>query len=132
MLPELIGAIIGLVIGVPVGAVLLMLASKIFKLADTSYLTALKVVGISGVVAAVLSVIGSFLPPALAILLLAVQGIVGIALSIYLIKTFYDEEWKETLLTWLVWMVFSMILYFVIMMIFGALFMALFLGSMAA
>jgi len=132
MIPELIAGVISLVIGAPISAVLLMFATKIFKLADTSFMTALKVAGLTILASVVLSVIGSLLPPALAIVMLAVQGLVGIGLSIYLIKTFYDEEWKETLLTWLVWIVFTMILYFVVLMIFGALFMTLMVGSLAA
>ncbi|MFQ5621738.1 MAG: hypothetical protein ACE5FT_07955 [Candidatus Nanoarchaeia archaeon] len=132
---ELVGGLVTLVIFVPVSALLLMLAAKIFKLHDTSFMTALKVAGILGGARFVLSLLWSLIglgPGAIMILSGLEFVLISIALSIYLIKLFYEEGWKETLLTWLVWFIFNIILGMLIALVVAAVMLAVFAGATIA
>ena len=103
------------------GALLLMLSAKIFKLKDQSYMTALKIVAIIYVIGFVLSLIG-MASLAVATFMTVLNFIVMIALGIYLIKLFYKLDWGKAALTWLVWFIMSLIAGFIIAAIVGAIF----------
>ena len=59
----IITSILALIISVPLSALLLMFSAKIFKLQDTSYKTAIKILVIIGVIGFILdAIIFTFLP----------------------------------------------------------------------
>ena len=103
------------------GALLLMLSAKIFKLKDQSYKTALKVVAILYVIGFVLSLIG-MASLSLMTVMTILNFLVMILLGIYLIKMFYKLDWGKAALTWLVWFIMSLIAGFIIAAIIGAIF----------
>jgi len=107
--------IIALIISVPLSALLLMFSAKIFKLQDTSYKTAIKILAIIGIVGFILdAIIFTFLPTVTIVLSVIQFIILNIILAIILIKQFYYLEWKQTLLVWLVWFLFSLVLMVVV------------------
>jgi len=103
------------------GALLLMLSAKIFKLKDQSYMTALKVTLILYVIGFVLSLIG-MAALSTAIIMAVLNFIVLIVLAMYLIKTFYKLDWGKAALTWLVWFILTLIVGFIIGLIMAAIF----------
>ncbi len=109
------------------GALLLMLSAKIFKLKDQSYKTALKIVAILYVIGFVLSLIG-MASLSLMTVMTILNFLVMILLGIYLIKMFYKLDWGKAALTWLVWFIMSLIAGFIV----GAIVMAIFAGAMIA
>ncbi|MFH1052801.1 MAG: hypothetical protein V1740_00115 [Candidatus Woesearchaeota archaeon] len=127
----IVTSLIMTVVTIFIGALLLMLSAKIFKLKDQSYMTALyitTILGIVGFLIGLLSLLGSSF-----ILIAGVIGfIVGIILGIYLIKIKYDLDWGKAVLVWLVYFVLSLIVGFVIAFILGILFMAIGLGALGA
>ena len=120
--------LISTAVTIPISALLLMLSTKFFKLSDQSYMTALKVALIVGVVSFVLSLIGSF-SLALVVITSALSFIVSILLGIWLIKTNYSLDWQETLLVWVVWFILGLILGFIIALVLGAIFLAVGLSA---
>ena len=117
----LVPQIIITVVMVFLGALLLMLSAKIFKLKDESYITPLKVAVIVYVIGFVLSLIG-MASVSLAIVMSVLNFVVMILLGMYLIKIFYKIEWGKAALTWLVWFIFSLIASFIIGLIIAAIF----------
>ena len=118
----LITSILGLVISIPLSALLLMFSAKIFKLQDTSYKTAIKILAIIGVVGFILdAIIFTFLPTLVTVLGIIQFIILNIILAIIFIKQFYNIEWKQTLLVWLVWFLFGLVLMVVVGIIIGIL-----------
>ena len=125
---SVIALLISTAITIPISALLLMLSTKFFKLSDQSYMTALKVALIVGVVSFVLSLIGSF-SLALVVITSALSFIVSILLGIWLIKTNYSLDWQKTLLVWVVWFILGLILGFIIALVLGAIFLAVGLSA---
>lgn len=118
---------------IPLNALLLMLSTKIFKLADSSYKTAIKIALIVGVIGLVLNFVGTAIGTfGFAITILNWVAI-SILLAAYLVKTNYNIEWGKAWLVWLVWFAFSIVLGIVvgIVMVFviGAIFAAGVLNS---
>tara|TARA_Y100000031_G_scaffold152830_1_gene196807 strand:- start:44 stop:457 length:414 start_codon:yes stop_codon:yes gene_type:complete len=120
--------LISTAVTIPISALLLMLSTKFFKLSDQSYMTALKVALIVGVVSFVLSLIGTF-SLALVVITSALSFIVSILLGIWLIKTNYSLDWQKTLLVWVVWFILGLILGFIIALVLGAIFLAVGLSA---
>ncbi len=124
-------SLIASVIMIPLGGLLLMLSAKIFKLADQSYKSALKVAAIVGVAALVFTFIGSLsasLTFAMGILSFV---LVSVLLALWLIKKTYSLEWGKAILVWLVWFVFSLIATFIIAAVVGVLLVALGLSMLS-
>jgi hypothetical protein len=117
----LVPQIIITVVMVFLGALLLMLSAKIFKLKDESYITPLKVTVIVYVLGFVLSLIG-MASISLAVIMSVLNFVVMILLGMYLIKVFYKIEWGKAALTWLVWFIFSLVASFIIGLIMAAIF----------
>jgi hypothetical protein len=117
----LVPQIIITVVMVFLGALLLMLSAKIFKLKDESYITPLKVTVIVYVLGFVLSLIG-MASVSLAVIMSVLNFVVMILLGMYLIKVFYKIEWGKAALTWLVWFIFSLVASFIIGLIMAAIF----------
>ena len=130
----IITSILALIISVPLSALLLMFSAKIFKLQDTSYKTAIKILAIIGVIGFILdAIIFTFLPTMVIVLAMIQFIILNIILAIIFIKQFYNLEWKQTLLVWLVWFLFSLVLMVVVGIIVGIIGLALgFASAMAA
>lgn len=88
------------VIGIFINALFLMISTKLFKINDTSYKTALIVAAITGVIGIVLS----FVPlPFIGLILMW-------ALALYLVRHFYKLDWGKAALVWLVWFVISLLI----------------------
>ena len=109
------------------GALLLMLSAKIFKLKDQSFKTAIKITLILYVIGLVLGLIGIF-SLSLAVIMSILSFIVVIALGIYLIKTMYKLELGKAALVWLVWFIMSLIVGFIV----GLIMAVIFAGAIAA
>ena len=116
------------VIMVFVGALLLMISAKIFKLKDQSYMTALKIALIIYVINFILGLIG-LAALSVAIVMSVLSFLVLILFGMYLIKTFYKIEWGKAALTWLVWFILSLILGFIVAAIIGIIFAGALLGA---
>lgn len=116
--------VITTVIMVIIGALLLMLSAKIFKLKDQSFKTAIKVVLILYVITFVLGLIG-ILSLRTALIMSVLNFVVLIALGIYLIKKFYLIDWGKSVLVWLVWFILSLIVGFIV----GLILTAIFIGA---
>lgn len=131
----MLSLVIGLVIGVPLSALMLWLSGKIFKQA-ISYGKAILPALIIWAVGAVFSVImlAVYDPTLAGVGILAVLGVVnfiiGLALYLLLPKMMFNLEWGKGVLTGLVWWVFMLIVGLIIGMIVMAL--ALAFGLMAA
>ena len=120
------------VVTIPISALLLMLSTKFFKGSDQSYMTALKTAAVTGIAGLVLSAIG-----ALNLGLALVMGVlnfilVGILLSLWLVKTFYSLDWKTAALVWLVWFVLGLVAGFIIALILGVILVAIGLSALKA
>lgn len=123
---EILIRLIGLVISIPLSALLLMLSTKIFKLKDTSYKTAIKITAIVIVLAFLFNILLLTIFPAItlnmAMFLLArfILGLIfNVILMILLIKSFYEIKLGKTLLVWLVWLAISLILALIMRFIIG-------------
>jgi hypothetical protein len=119
-------------ISIPLSALMLMISTKIFKLRDTSYLTAIKaalVVEIAGLLFVFLGFVPALLLDFRFIFLGAVFMFlkiifVTILLAIFMVKYFYKlKKIDKILLVWLVWIIFKTIVLFItnimLMAIFG-------------
>ncbi|MBW2993561.1 hypothetical protein KY317_03240 [Candidatus Woesearchaeota archaeon] len=110
--------IITTVIMIIVGALLLMVSAKIFKLKDQSFKTALKVVLIIYVINFVLGLIG-IISLGTALIMSVLSFLVLIILGIYLIKKYYNLDLGKAVLVWIVWFILSLIAGFIIGIILG-------------
>ena len=128
---SLIISIVTVLIMIPLNALLLMISTKIFKINDSSYMTALKVAGILGGVSIVLSILGSFLPVIGQIIFWLSMAIVQIVLALWLINKMYSIDWGKTALVWLVWFVLSLIVGFILALIIGVIIVMVGLGALA-
>lgn len=116
---NIIATLVTTIIMIPLNGLLLMLSTKIFKLKDQSYKTALKIALILAIVGFVFSIIGS-LSPALAVIIGILSFIfVSVLLAVWLIKTNYGLDWGKALLVWLVWSVLSIVTVLIIGFIVG-------------
>ena len=116
----LMSSVIGLVISVPLSALILMLSAKIFKLADTSYKTPLIIALILGGVSFVIDIITNTALMNMAGTIGLLQFLlVNVALAIYLIMKKYTIDIKKTLLVWLVWLVLTFVIAIVVGIIIG-------------
>jgi hypothetical protein len=97
------------IVGIVVGALLLWLTAKIFKLSDKSFMTPLIIAAIAGAVGFVLGLIP---------FINRVSWLVVIILAIWLIRSRYGLGWGKSILVWLVYFVLSLVVMFVIGMIF--------------
>ncbi len=111
---------------IPLSALVLMWAAKIFKVQNNNYITALKITGIIGIIGIFLDLIMSSLFTSITTVLAIIETLfLNIILAIVLIKKFYEIETKQTLLVWLVWFILSFILIVIIGTIVGIIVMAL-------
>ena len=123
----LVQSLIGLAITIPLSALVLMISTKIFKLQDTSYVTAIKITAIIGV-------LGFVLDALIANVFMTMAGPLGllefvllnIVLAVILIQKFYKIDLKKTLLVWLVWFLLGLVVLIVVGFIIGII-MALFI-----
>ncbi|MFC1768069.1 hypothetical protein ACFLZ2_05985 [Candidatus Margulisiibacteriota bacterium] len=116
----LLVSFIGLVISIPLSALILMLSAKIFKLADVSFKTPLKIAAILGVSSFVFDALTNTVLASAAGVMGLVQFLaVNVALAVYLIQKLYTLDLKKSLLVWLVWLVLSIILMIIVGVIVG-------------
>lgn len=104
-------------VGIVVGAFLLWLSAKIFKLSDTSFMTPLIIAAIAVAVGVVLNLIP---------FVNYIGWLVVIVLTVWLIKTKYNVDWGKAILVWLVYAVLS----FAVMAIIGLVFLGGMFGMM--
>lgn len=103
------------VIGLILGAFLLWLATKISKPSDATFKTAFLCNAILIVIQFVFGLITTFLGATQLTATMIVTGVsllVQLVASIFLVKSFYKEAWGKTLLTWVLWLVFTLIVGF--------------------
>ncbi|MBS3114887.1 hypothetical protein J4448_07345 [Candidatus Woesearchaeota archaeon] len=111
---ELIQSLIITIITIPLNGLLLMLTTKIFKLADQSYRTAIKLTTILGIIGFLLGILSITIKSLSLVITIAQWLIISILLALWLIKSFYKLDWGKTLLVWLVWFILYIILAFLI------------------
>ncbi len=111
---ELIPSLIITLIIIPLNALLLMLTTKMFKIADSSYKTAIKLTAILGVLGFLIGVLSTFVKSLSFYITIAQWILISILLAVWLIKSFYNLDWGKTLLVWLVWFILYIILAFLI------------------
>ena len=122
-------SLISTVIFIFINALLLMASTKIFKLGDTSYKSALWVTAILGAAGFVVGILVGLLPVIAGIVaMLLTWVVIGILLAMYLIKVKYGVDWGKAALVWLVFFVFEIIAVLIIGAILGAIFLAIGLG----
>ncbi len=128
----LISSIVIAIIMIPLNALLLMISTKIFKIKDSSYKTAIMVTLILGIVSIVLQVIGYFLPAVGKIIFWLSMAIVSIILALWLIKSKYNLDWGKSALVWLVWFVLSIVVGIILAVIVGIIMAMVFIGAIGA
>ena len=121
----IIQSLIITVITIPISGLLLMLTAKIFELADQSYKTAIKITAILGVINLVLGILASSIASLSLALTIAQWVIISILLALWLIKSSYQLDWGKTLLVWLVWFVFYILLFIIIIFVVASIFIGL-------
>ncbi len=129
---ELILSLVMAAVMIPVNGLLLMLSTKIFKLADQSYSTAVKLCFITGVAGFALAALSAFVPARAWIISIASWVIISILLAVWLVKTNYNLDWGKALLVWLVWFVLSIVAAFIIALIVGVVFVAVGLSALSS
>lgn len=100
------------------GALFLLWSTKIFKLKDQTYMTALKINLMLFVAVIILSLIGMF-HLVLGFIMRILTWILLILGAMYLIKRMYKINWGKAALTWLIWVIFSIIAFLIIALIIG-------------
>jgi hypothetical protein len=129
---EIIKLVIISAVTIPLSALILMLATKMFKLKDKSYKTAIKITAITGVTGLILNLIG-LTSTALTVIVSAVSWLgVSLLLAVWLIKSNYKLDWGKSLLVWLVWFLFSLVLGFIITAVIAFVLLAIGIGAAGA
>jgi len=122
--------IVGLIM-IPLSALLLMISTKIFKISDSSYKTAIKVALLVQIASIIFTVIQYFLPAPIDSIVGILQWIlVTILLGLWLVKKSYNLDWGKGALVWLVWAVLSVVLAFVLALIIGIIVGIIFAGAL--
>lgn len=102
----LISVVVGIVL-IFLGALILMFSTKIFKLKDVRYKSALKVTVIIYGISIIYTTIKYFLPKTNLLISLIIGFVyfllVSILLSMFLIRKVYRLKWGKAALVWLVW-----------------------------
>ena len=115
-----------------VNALLLMASTKIFKVEDSSYKSALWVTAILGLAGFIIGIVIGLLPVLAGVIgTILTWVVVGVLLAVYLIKIKYNLDFGKAALVWLVYFVFALIAYFIIAMVLGIIFLAVGLGMAA-
>ena len=124
-----IRGLITIAILIPISTLILMLTTRIFKVANRSFKTAFIVALIPDVVGFVLDALNRiFITTESSSLFNATDWVITIflgILSLFLVKLFYEVKWGKSVLVWLVWLVIMMfigiivnlLLYFVFVLI---------------
>ena len=120
------------IILIPLDALLLMWATKMFKLSDTSYKTAFVVAVIVGGLEFVVSMLGIFVPSVAMALSVLSFIFIGVLLGAWLIKIKYKLEWGKSFLVLLVWIALSIVLALLIGFILGIILVVIGLSAFAS
>jgi len=118
---ELISSIVIALVMIPISALILMIVTKLFKLENSRYGTAIKITAILAAISILFLIVGYFLP-ALSFLPLVSLALVSIVLAIWLIKSFYILSIGKSILIWLIWFIFSFVVNIVVGLIIGLIF----------
>ena len=136
MIFEILGVALMLVVTAAVtsllSALVLMISAKMFKLKDTSYLTALKAALIVEIAGFALFAAAGLTNSALIIILGMILKffLVTVLLAVFMVKLFYGlKKFDKTLLVWLVWVVLKTIVLFIANFLIGTLFIAIGVGA---
>ena len=122
---QFVMVIVNAVIGLFLGAFLLWIATKISKPSDATFKTAFLcnaiLIGIQFVFGLISAFLGATAITAVAIVS-GISFLVQLVASIFLVKSFYKEAWGKTMLTWVLWLVFTLIVGFIVGLIIVAVF----------
>ena len=122
---EILGSFILLVILIPISALMLMISTKIFKIDDSSFKTAILIAAIAGAVSFVIRVLGSLIPVGVGTAIVSVLLIVVVCgVMLYLIKMKYVLDWGKAALVWLIWLVFYLVAALIVSSILAAILLA--------
>ena len=131
---QFVMVIVNAVIGLFLGAFLLWIATKISKPSDATFKTAFLCNAILIAIQFVFGLISAFLGATAITAVAIVSGIsflVQLVASIFLVKSFYKEAWGKTMLTWVLWLVFTLIVGFIVGLIIVAVFAVIGINPMA-
>ncbi len=113
-----------------INALLLMLVTKIFKVQDQSYKSALWVAAIAGAVGLVFNWVIAAIPSSgVAVSSIINFLLIGVLLTLYLIKLKYKLAWGKAALVWLVYFLFALVVGFVIGFVIGLMVVSMGLGT---
>ena len=131
---QFVMVIVNAVIGLFLGAFLLWIATKISKPSDAPFKTAFLcnaiLIGIQFVFGLISAFLGATAITAVAIVS-GISFLVQLVASIFLVKSFYKEAWGKTMLTWVLWLVFTLIVGFIVGLIIVAVFAVIGINPMA-
>ena len=131
---QFVMVIVNAVIGLFLGAFLLWIATKISKPSDATFKTAFLcnaiLIGIQFVFGLISAFLGATAITAVAIVS-GISFLVQLVASIFLVKSFYKEAWGKTMLTWVLWLVFTLIVGFIVGLILVAVFAVFGINPMA-
>ena len=115
---------------IPISALILMFSTKIFKFTDQSYRTAFYIAAITDIVGFILDSINRFLiPKNLFEVFDWLVLFIPLALSVTLIKKFYESEWNKVIPVFLVWLLIDMVVSTVLGFVLAIIFVLVGLGG---
>ena len=97
-----------------------MLTTKVFKLADQSYKTAVKVTSILGMIGFVLVIVAYSFGGIDLFILIVQWAFISTLLALWLIKSFYQLNWGRAFHVWQAWFVLYITLFFIIIFVLGS------------
>ena len=105
----------------PISVGILFVCARLFKLRDSSFMTPLKVVAVAVLFALGVDAVALLLLSSVSLLLAGLASlfmlVVFYVLLLFLIKFFYREGWRNTLLVWLVFSVVDFVVTVVVMFV---------------
>ncbi len=136
MATEILVSLIIRAVIIPISGLLLMLSAKIFKLADQSFKTAIKISLILGLAGFVFDIVAYFMKDIafmISTFIISILSWISISIlaAVLLIKNQYALDWGKSLLVWLVWFAFSLVALFIVSFVIGIILVAIGLTAYA-
>ncbi len=141
-LSQILISLITAIIFIPINALILLAVTKLFKLANSRFLTALKTAAVAGAILfAIQQIIGVFseallMPTAGVGMLLGIGGLVflitiilTVLVNSYAVKVFYKEKTSKAFLVGIAWAIVNLILAMIIGAIMVAIAIAIVIGT---
>lgn len=103
--------LLSIIIGFLFSAAVLFIVTKLLKLGDQTFVTAMKTTGVIAVAGILFNLLANALPEASRKIMGYLSFIlISVSLAIYMIKTNYKLEFRKALLVWAIWIVLAIII----------------------